>query len=79
MGYGSCMKLLDQLREAIEASSKSRYRLWKETGIFQSVLSRLMAGKRGISLDGLELLADALDMEIVLRPKQPTSQQTVKG
>jgi transcriptional regulator with XRE-family HTH domain len=64
------MSLFDDFREAIAASDKSRYRLWKETGIGQSQLSRLMSGDEGLSVENLEKLAEAMGLEIILRPKK---------
>lgn len=61
-------KILDEIRKAINASDKTRYRLWKETGITQSQLSRLMSDEAGVSVDNLELLAEALGLEIIIRP-----------
>ena len=60
--------VLKQIRNAIEASGETRYRLWKATGIGQSHLSRLMRGEAGLSVKNLEKLADALGLEIVIRP-----------
>jgi len=60
-----CDKLTDQIRRAIDESGMSRYRLWKETGIDQAVLSRFMAGKAGMALKSLDVLADALGLRIV--------------
>jgi len=62
--------VLDEIRKAIEASGKTRYRLWKETGIDQSHLSRLMKGEAGLSVASLEKLAEALGLEILIRPAQ---------
>jgi transcriptional regulator with XRE-family HTH domain len=63
-----CMsKVFDEIRKAIEASDKTRYQLWKETGIKQSQLSRLMSGRGGVSVENLELLAAALGLEILIR------------
>jgi len=58
-------KLTDQIRRAINESGVSRYRLWKETGIDQAVLSRFVAGKAGMTLKSLDVLADALGLRIV--------------
>ena len=70
-GMMTCMgRLLNQIRDAIGASGESRYRIAKETGIAESVLSRLMSGKRGLSIDALETLADYLGLDIVMRPKR---------
>jgi len=70
-GRITCMaRLLDEIREAIDASGKTRYRIAQESGIAESVLSRLMSGERGLSIDALEKLADYLGLEIVMRPKQ---------
>jgi len=65
LGMGN---VLDEIRKAIEASGKTRYRLWKETGIGQSHLSRLMRGEAGLSVENLERLAEALELDITIRP-----------
>ena len=67
MNYMS--KICDKLKQAIEKGTKSRYRLWQETGIKQSHLSRFMAGTRGLGVDNAEKLAKALGFELVLRKK----------
>jgi len=58
-------KLTDQIRRAIDESGVSRYRLWKETGIDQATLSRFMAGKAGMTLKSLDVLAGALGLRVV--------------
>jgi ribosome-binding protein aMBF1 (putative translation factor) len=63
-------KVREAIREAVEASGKTRYQLWKETGIDQAVLSRLVAGKGGMTLDNMERLAEALGLEIVVRKQR---------
>lgn len=62
--------IYDDLRQAIAASDKSRYRLWQETGISQGQLSQFMAGDKGLSIEALEKLADCLDLEITAQPKR---------
>ncbi len=62
--------LVDDICDAIEASGKTRYRIAQDTGVAESVLSRLMSGERGLSIDALETLADYLGLEIVMRPKR---------
>lgn len=61
-------KVLDEIRAAIEASGKSRYRIAQDTGIAESGLSRLMSGERGLSIESAEVLAEYLGLEIVVRP-----------
>jgi hypothetical protein len=63
-------RILDEIRRAIEASDKTRYRLSLETRIPQSQLSRLMTGEKGLSFEALERLAEALGIEIVIRPRK---------
>jgi len=58
------------IRRAIAASKKSRYRLWQETGISQGQLSEFMAGDKGMSVEALEKLAACLDLDIVTRPRK---------
>ena len=70
-GMFSCMsKLVDEIRDAIQASDKTRYRLSKMTGISESQLCRLMSGQAGLSLDNVDRLVEALDLEIMVRPKK---------
>ena len=70
-------KIVDEIRMAIRAGGKSRYRLSKEADIPQSQLSRLMTGEKALSLESLERLMDALDLEFVIRPKT-TNKRKVK-
>jgi transcriptional regulator with XRE-family HTH domain len=65
-------KLSDQLRQAIDASGKSRYQVCKETGIGQPTLSRFMHGQGGLSIDSLDRLADCLGLDITARSKGRT-------
>ena len=67
------LKLTDQLRTAIETADKSRYRLSKETGIDEATLSRFMHGKGGLSMDGLDRLAEALGLDLTAR--RPATRQ----
>jgi transcriptional regulator with XRE-family HTH domain len=59
--------IYDDIRDAIEANDKTRYRIAKETGIGESQLSLFMAGKKGLSVEALETLADCLGLEITTR------------
>jgi len=60
--------IYDDIREAIVASDKSRYRIAKETGIGEPHLCQFMAGTKGLSVEALERLAANLGMEITARP-----------
>ena len=61
------VKLSDQIRSAIESSGVTRYRISKETGIAESVLSRFMHGHAGLQMDTLDTLGEYLKLEIVQR------------
>jgi transcriptional regulator with XRE-family HTH domain len=62
-------KILDAIREAIEKGDTSRYRIWKDLGLSESHLSKLMRGERGLSIEAAERLAEYLNLEITIRPK----------
>ena len=62
--------LLKDIRRAVEASGKTRYRIAKDSGIAESQLSRLKSGEQGLSIESLEQLAACLGLEITIRPKQ---------
>jgi transcriptional regulator with XRE-family HTH domain len=59
-------KLSDQLRQAVGACGQTQYAIAKVTGISKSTLSRFMSGERGLPMKTLDLLADYLDLNIVL-------------
>ncbi len=61
--------LSDQLRQFIETADVSRYRISQQTGISQSLLSRFMHGTAGLSVDSLDKLGEALDLQLIKAPK----------
>jgi len=60
--------IYDQVRAAIQASGKTRYRIANDLGIDESALSLFMNGKRGLSVERLELIAEYLGFRLVLKP-----------
>ena len=60
------VKLSDQIRRAVEACGQTPYAIAKTTGISKSTLSRFLSDKRGLPMKTLDLLADHLDLNIVL-------------
>ena len=65
-------KLSDQLRQAMDDSHLSRYRIAKDIGINESALGKFYNGERGLSTKMLDRLGEYLGLEIVQRrrPKQ---------
>jgi len=61
------LKVSDQIRAAISAAEVTRYRISKDTGISESMLSRFMGGSRGLSMEALDTLGEYLDLEVVRR------------
>jgi hypothetical protein len=57
----------ERLRRAIERSGKTRYQIWQDTNISQSVLSRFMAERRGLSLANIDVLCEYLQLDLVER------------
>jgi hypothetical protein len=58
------LTLSDELRGAVDACERSRYRLCKDLGIAESTLSRFMSGERGLTLKCLDRLAALLDLHL---------------
>ena len=56
--------LTDQLRQAIDDSGLTRYRIAKETGISEPTLSKFYLGQRGLSMDALNVLGEFLQLTI---------------
>lgn len=67
-------RLTDQLRQAIDTADISRYRIALEAEIDHATLSRFMNGKGGLSMDGLDRLAEVLGLELVAR-QRPTKRK----
>ena len=59
----------DQLRQAIDDSGLTRYRIAQETGISESTLAHFYNGYRGLSMNALNALGEFLDLKIVLGRK----------
>ena len=70
----------DQLRKAILASEKSCYRIWKETGIAPSVLSRFLNRQHGLSMDSVDKLCECIGARLVLEaPPAKRSKRKAAG
>jgi transcriptional regulator with XRE-family HTH domain len=61
--------IADQLRQAIERSGKSRYRISQDSGISEAVLSRFANGQTDLTLANTDKLCAALGLSLVLIPK----------
>ncbi len=64
------MPILDDVRDAIERSGETRYRIAQGSGVSEAQLSRVVHGEQGMNLTTLERLLDYLGLEVVIRPKR---------
>ena len=64
-------KMTDQVRQAIDDSGLTRYRIAQDTGIDESTLAKFYHGTRGLSLDNLDLLCEYLGVRIAM-DRKPT-------
>lgn len=65
MGRKTNKPISQQLREAIDASGMSRYRICKELGLPESTMSHFMAGDCGLALTTVDRLGKLLGLKIV--------------
>jgi transcriptional regulator with XRE-family HTH domain len=65
-------KFSDQVRDAIESSGRTRYRIAKETGVAAETLSRFISGERGLSTAALDAIAGYLGWSLSV-PAQPAT------
>jgi plasmid maintenance system antidote protein VapI len=63
--------LSEQLRQAIDGSELSRYRIAKDSGVAQSTISQFMNGKRSLSPKAIDRIGELLDLELVSRNTTP--------
>lgn len=61
--------LTDQLRQAIDDSGLTRYRIAKETGVSESALAQFYNGHRGLSMEAMNALGEFLQLKITLGRK----------
>ena len=61
--------MTDQVRQAIDTSGLTRYRIAQDTGIDESTLAKFYHGTRGLSLDNLDRLCAYLKLRIVMDRK----------
>ena len=64
------MELQTQLRQAIEGSGLSLYRIAKDAGVAYPVLRRFAIGERDLTLATASKLADYFGMRLT-RPRKP--------
>ena len=60
--------VIAKLGNAMNASGKSRYSIWKNTGVSQGQLSRLADGSRGVNLENAQTIAAELGLQLRLMP-----------
>ncbi len=63
--------ILEQLREAARRSGLSMLRLSEQSGLRYMSVHRFVAGRKGVTIDSAARLAEALGLEVVLRPRKP--------
>jgi transcriptional regulator with XRE-family HTH domain len=64
--------MTDQIRQAIDDSGLTRYRIAQDTGIDESTLGKFYNAQRGMSLENLDRLCEYLGLRIVMdrKPKR---------
>ena len=64
----SMATVTDKLRREVERCGQSRYAISKATGIPASVLSRFVAGGRGLRSENIDRLCDYLGLTLTRKP-----------
>ncbi|MCE9543997.1 MAG: helix-turn-helix domain-containing protein [Planctomycetia bacterium] len=59
------LPISETLRRAILSADKTRYQIWKETGVAQSTLSKFVNGHEALSLAAIDKVAECLGLELV--------------
>jgi len=68
----------DQFRAAVLNADETRYKISKATGISESILSRFVRGKAGLSMDYMDRIAEHLGLEVVARPRKRRTRKAGK-
>ena len=64
------MTISDQLRQAIQRSGETRYRLSVESGIDQATLSRFTKLGTGLSLANVDKLCECIGVELGFKKRR---------
>lgn len=72
-------RLTDQLRAAITSSDKSMGQIARESGIDIATISRFVHGKGGLSMDGLDRIAESLGLVLALARKSGDAKKSKGG
>lgn len=68
------MSMNDQVKQAVEQSGLTRYRICKLSGVSQGMLSRFMNGYTDMTLATLDRIAPVIGVSLVVRkPKRTKS------
>jgi transcriptional regulator with XRE-family HTH domain len=65
------MKPSDVVRRAVADSGMSNCQICRAAGLNEAILSRFMAGTRGLSLATLDALAPVLGLDVTARNRRP--------
>ena len=69
------VKFSEQIKDAIERSGLTRYRISKLSGISAAVLSRFVNGKTGLNLSNLDRLADVIGIRVAMTKDTDTTKK----
>ena len=61
--------IMEKVVKAIENSGKTRYQIWKDTRVSQTVLHRIINGGT-CSIETLDILCDYFGLELVEKKKK---------
>jgi transcriptional regulator with XRE-family HTH domain len=68
----------NRLREILNKEGVTAYRIWKDLGIDQGEMSKVLNGKQNLTVSRLEMVADYLGYDLVF-VKRKGSKQNKKG
>ncbi len=69
MSKPSIKSIEDQLRQLMDESGLTKYRLAKETGINEAALGKFYHGQRGLSMKALNALGKCLQLKVIMLRK----------
>ena len=60
----------ERLRRAVRESGMTRYAISKQSGIYESALSRFIVGGGGLAMHNLDRLVEVLELELATKRSQ---------
>lgn len=70
--------IMEKIKKAIESSGRTRYQIWQDTGVSQTVLHRIINGGT-CSIETLDILLKYFNIELIQKKQKKNKRSNRNG